>query len=47
MEEDILHIELLNGPVTGDISGEHCVNGDRFDNQTKNLIVRSPPRGAE
>jgi hypothetical protein len=47
MEEDILHIELLNGPVTGDISGEHCVNGDRFDNRTKNLIVRSPPRGAE
>jgi hypothetical protein len=26
VEEGIFHIELLNGPVTGDNSGEHCVN---------------------
>jgi hypothetical protein len=26
VEEGILHIELLNGSVTGDSSGEHCVN---------------------
>jgi hypothetical protein len=39
VEEDILHIELLNGPVTGDSSGEHRVNGDRFHNRAESLIV--------
>jgi hypothetical protein len=39
MEEGILHIELLNGPVTEDSSSEHRVNGDRFYNQAKSLVV--------
>jgi hypothetical protein len=39
MEEGILHIKLLNGPVTGDSSGEHSTNGDRFHNRAESLIV--------
>jgi hypothetical protein len=39
MEEGILHIELLNRPVTGDSSGEHCVNSGRIYNQAESLIV--------
>jgi hypothetical protein len=39
MEEDILHIELLNRAVMGDSSGEHCVHGGRFHNRAKSLIV--------
>jgi hypothetical protein len=42
VEEDILHIELLNWPVTGDISSEHRVNGGRFHNQAKSLVVVDP-----
>jgi hypothetical protein len=26
VEEDIFHVELLNGPVTGDSGGEHRAN---------------------
>jgi hypothetical protein len=29
---NVLHIELLNGPVTGDSSSKHLVNGGRFHN---------------
>jgi hypothetical protein len=32
MEEDILHIELLNWPVVEDINSEHHANGGRFHN---------------
>jgi hypothetical protein len=39
MEEGILHIKLLNGLVTGDSSGEHNTNGDRFHNRAESLIV--------
>jgi hypothetical protein len=39
MEEGIFHIELLNGPVTGDNSGEHRVNSGRFYNRAESLIV--------
>jgi hypothetical protein len=39
LEEDIFHIELLNGLVTGDSSGEHCVNSGWFYNRAKSLIV--------
>jgi hypothetical protein len=39
VEEDILHIELLNEPVTGDSSGEHRANGGRFHNRAESLIV--------
>jgi hypothetical protein len=39
MEEDILHIELLNRPVNGDRSGEHRAHGDRFHNQAESLVV--------
>jgi hypothetical protein len=39
VEEDILHIELLNGPVTGDSSGEHRVNSEQFYNWAESLNV--------
>jgi hypothetical protein len=39
IEEDILHIELLNRPVMGDSSGEHRAHGDRFHNRAETLIV--------
>jgi hypothetical protein len=39
VEEGILHAELLNGPVTGDSSGEHRANGGRFHNRAESLIV--------
>jgi hypothetical protein len=39
VEEGILHVELLNGPVTGDGNGEHHVNSGRFYNRVESLIV--------
>jgi hypothetical protein len=39
MEEDILHIELLNRPVMGDSSGEHRAHGGRFHNRAESLVV--------
>jgi hypothetical protein len=39
VEEGILYIELLNGPVTEDSSGEHRANGGRFHNRVESLIV--------
>jgi hypothetical protein len=39
VEEGIFHVELLNGPVTGDNSGEHRANSDRFYNRAEGLIV--------
>jgi hypothetical protein len=39
VEEGIFHVELLNGPVTGDSSGEHRLNSDRFYNRVEGLIV--------
>jgi hypothetical protein len=39
MEEGILHVELLNGPVTGDSSGEHRANSGRFYIRAESLIV--------
>jgi hypothetical protein len=39
VEEGILHAELLNGPVTGDSSGEHRANGGRFYNRAESLVV--------
>jgi hypothetical protein len=38
MEKDIFHVELLNGLITGDSSGEHCVNSGQFYNR---LMVSS------
>jgi hypothetical protein len=39
MEEDILHIELLNWPITGDNNCEHRVNGGWFHNWSKSLVL--------
>jgi hypothetical protein len=39
MEEGILHVELLNGSVKGDSSGEHRVNSGRFYNRVESLVV--------
>jgi hypothetical protein len=39
MEEDILHIELLNQPVMEDSSGEHRAQGGWFHNRAESLIV--------
>jgi hypothetical protein len=37
MEKGILHI--VNQPVMGDSSGEHCAYGGRFHNRAESLIV--------
>jgi hypothetical protein len=42
MEEGIFHVELLNGPGTGDSSGEHRANSGRFHNWTEGLIIVDP-----
>jgi hypothetical protein len=42
VEEDVLHIELLNWPVMGDSNSEHRVNGGRFHNRAESLIVVDP-----
>jgi hypothetical protein len=39
MEEDILHIELLNRPVMRDSSGEYHAHSGRFHNRAESLIV--------
>jgi hypothetical protein len=39
VEEGIFHVELLNGPVMEDSSGEHRVNSDWFYNRAKGLVV--------
>jgi hypothetical protein len=39
MEEGIFYIELLNGLVMGDSSGEHRANSGRFYNRVESLIV--------
>jgi hypothetical protein len=39
VEEGIFHIELRNGPVTGDRSGEHHVNSGQFYNRVESLII--------
>jgi hypothetical protein len=39
VEKSILHIELLNWPVTANSNGEHCTHGGRFHNQAERLIV--------
>jgi hypothetical protein len=39
IEEEILHIELLNRPVMGDSSGKHRAHGGRFHNRAETLVV--------
>jgi hypothetical protein len=39
VEEGIFHVELLNGPVTGDSNGEHRANSGRFYNRAESLVV--------
>jgi hypothetical protein len=39
VEEDIHHVELLNGPVMRDSSGEHRANSGRFYNRVESLVV--------
>jgi hypothetical protein len=39
MEKDILHVELLNGPVTEDSSGEDRANSGQFYNRAESLVV--------
>jgi hypothetical protein len=39
IEEDIFHVELLNGPGTGDSSSKHHVNSGRFYNWAEGLVV--------
>jgi hypothetical protein len=42
MEEGIFYVELLNGPGTGDSSGEHHANSGQFHNWVEGLIVVNP-----
>jgi hypothetical protein len=39
VEKSVLHVELLNRPVTGNSNGEHCAYGGRFHNRAKRLIL--------
>jgi hypothetical protein len=39
VEEGILHVELLNGPVTGDSNDEHHANSGQFYNWAESLVV--------
>jgi hypothetical protein len=39
MEEDIFHVELLNGPGMGDSNSEHRANSARFYNRAEGLII--------
>jgi hypothetical protein len=39
IEEGIFHVELLNGPGTGDSSSEHHVNSGQFYNRAEGLII--------
>jgi hypothetical protein len=39
VEEDIFHVELLNGLDTGDSSGDHRVNSARFHNWAEDLAI--------
>jgi hypothetical protein len=39
VEEGIFHVELLNGSVMGDNSGEHRANSGWFYNRAESLIV--------
>jgi hypothetical protein len=39
VEECIFHVELLNGPITGDSSGEHRANSGWFYNRAESLVV--------
>jgi hypothetical protein len=42
MEEDVLHIQLLNQPFTGGSNGKHRVDGGRLHNRAESLIVVNP-----
>jgi hypothetical protein len=39
VEKIILHVELLNRPVTGNSNGEYRVHGGQFHNRAERLIV--------
>jgi hypothetical protein len=42
VQEGILHIELLNWPVTGDSNSEHHADDGRFNNRDERLVVVNP-----
>jgi hypothetical protein len=39
VEEGVLHIKLLNWPVTGDSSSKHHADGEWFHNWAESLII--------
>jgi hypothetical protein len=39
VEKSVLHIELLNRPVTGNSNGEYCAYGGWFHNWAERLII--------
>jgi hypothetical protein len=42
VEEGVLHIELLNEPVTGDSNSEHHASGGWFHNRAESFVVVDP-----
>jgi hypothetical protein len=42
VKKGVLHIELLNWPVTGDNNSEHHANGGRFHNRAESLVLVDP-----
>jgi hypothetical protein len=39
VEEDVLHVKLLNRPVESSSHGEYCADSGRFNNRAKSLVV--------
>jgi hypothetical protein len=39
VEKNVLHVELLKWPVTGNSNGEHRAHGGWFHNRAERLIV--------
>jgi len=37
MEEDILHVELMNKPTSGESQRKHCTHRSRHDHRTEGL----------
>jgi hypothetical protein len=42
VKEGVFYVELMNGPMRGDIKRENNANNARFDDMTKGLVVIDP-----
>jgi hypothetical protein len=42
MEEDVLNVELVHGPIPGDSQSQHSPNSGRLDDGAEGLIIFHP-----